>query len=157
MQHGPSFAPEEDPGEGLTPQGREVVRYAGRALKRLDLALDALITSPKTRARQSAEIVASILGFENRLIAQSELVKPMSPPDEVVDHLRNLAGSQRILVVGHLPHLARLASQLLSGQPDWVLVAFERGGVCRIDLENLGYPGRLVWCLPPMVSRVLGV
>lgn len=156
MQHGPSLDPEEDPGENLSAQGREVVRGAARALKRLDLALDALLASPKARARQSAEIVAATLGFESRLIAQSELVKPMTPPEEVLEHLRNLAGAQRILIVGHLPHLARLASLLLSGQPDWVVVAFERGGVCRIDLENLGLPGRLAWYLPPAVTRVMG-
>ncbi len=156
MQHGPSLAPEEDPGEGLSAHGREVVRTAARALKRLDLALDALISSPKARARQSAEIVAATLGFESRLIAQSELVKPMAPPGELLDHLRNLAGAQRILIVGHLPHLARLASLLLSGRPDWVVVAFERGGVCRIDLEGLGLPGRLAWHLPPAVCRIMG-
>lgn len=156
MQHGPSLDPTEDPAESLSAVGREVVRATARALKRLDLTLDALISSPKARARQSAEIVAATLGFESRLIAQSELVKPLTPPGEVLDHLRNLAGAQRILMVGHLPHLARLASLLLSGQPDWVVVTFERGGVCRIDLENLGLPGRLVWHLPPAVARIMG-
>ena len=55
MQHGPSFPKDQDPEEGLTPEGRGVVRAAAKVLKGLAVKPEVILASPKTRARQTAE------------------------------------------------------------------------------------------------------
>ena len=45
----------------LTDDGRECMAREGKAIRKLDLALDAIVTSPLARARETAEMVASAL------------------------------------------------------------------------------------------------
>lgn len=157
MQHGPNFSKDQDPEEGLTPQGQELVQAAAKALKRLGLGLDAVLASPKKRSQQTAVIVAVELGFDPVNLKVSPAIKAMAPPAETIGLLAGLQGSQRVLVAGHLPNLAQVAASLLSdGSP--ATVAFERGGCCRIDVDQLPtHAGRLVWYLPPdILTRLAG-
>ena len=52
----------------LTPRGKERMRAEAETIASLDLGLDAILTSPLTRASQTAEIVADQLGLLDRLI-----------------------------------------------------------------------------------------
>ena len=155
MQHGPNFGKEEDPEEGLTPEGGEVVRAAARVMKKLGIYVDTVVASPKTRSGQTAAIAARTLGFSEAGIVRTEAVKAMTPPAETVTYLAGLPDVERILVAGHLPNLAGVAGLLLAGT-ERPFVAFERGGVCRIEAEELPTEkGRLIWYLPPTVTALL--
>jgi len=157
MQHGPNLSKEEDPEEGLSPEGGAVVRAAARVMKKMGVFFDTVIASPKTRSGQTAALAARAMGFSEAGIVRTEAVKPMTPPAETVAYLAGLPDAERILVVGHLPNLAGVAGLLLTGTEE-PLVAFERGGVCRIDVEELpARKGRLIWYLPPAVSTILEV
>ena len=58
----------------LTPRGEAQARAAGAALSRLDVAFAAVLFSPKTRARQTAE-----LACEGWSSAQRELLRAHEP------------------------------------------------------------------------------
>ncbi len=154
IQHGSNFGKDQDPEEGLTPEGEAVVKATARALARLGVTFDAVIASPKKRARQTAEVAAKEVGFPQGEIVTTELVKAMTPPEETIDFLAGLAGKDRVLIAGHLPSVAKVASTLLGGGE--ATIAFERGGVCRIDIDRLpGGTGRLIWYLPPAVTALM--
>ena len=51
------------------------------------------------------------------------------------------------LLVGHLPHLSRLASLLLVGDATREIVAFRMGGI--VCLENDAGRWRIKWILTP--------
>src|SRR5438552_14017710 len=55
-----------DEGRKLTARGDRHARAAGIALARLGVEFDAILTSPKSRARQTAEIAAEEWGTEQR-------------------------------------------------------------------------------------------
>lgn len=148
MRHGPYLAKDIDPEEGLSPQGMEVVRRVAHELKDLGVAPDVLVTSPKKRARETAAIAAQVLGYPEKEIQETSLVKSMTPPEETLRHLSGLAGHS-ILSVGHLPNVRLVTSLLLSGN-DQAEIIFEPGSVCALDLEQMPQ-GRaaLRWLLKP--------
>ncbi|MEO8198759.1 MAG: phosphoglycerate mutase family protein, partial [Thermoanaerobaculia bacterium] len=53
---------DEDVGKGLLPIGVAQARLAGDRLRGLPFTFDAVLASPLTRARQTAEVIAAQLG-----------------------------------------------------------------------------------------------
>lgn len=148
MRHGSNHPKSQDPEEGLTQAGREQARRAGRALAALGVGVDRVIASPKTRARQTAALAAEALGYDVATIAQSPALKPMAEPQDTLEAVLELK-APRVLVVGHLPSLGRVASVLMGGPQDmsW---GFEPTTCCFIEAVTPGVsPGTLRWFLDP--------
>jgi phosphohistidine phosphatase len=155
MQHGPNLPKDEDPEEGLSREGEVIVRSVGKALKRMGIVFDAVLSSPKKRSRQTAAIVARETGFAEEKIFETSKVKAMMPPEETIQALSGLSGVQHVLVAGHLPSVAEVASFLLT-EGSRAAIQFERGGVCRIDVDVLPtHAGRLRWFLLPDHLRLI--
>jgi phosphohistidine phosphatase len=149
MQHGPALPKEQDPDEGLSPAGEARIHASGKALKKMGITFDVILSSPKKRSRQTAAIVAEEVGFPPEKIMETEKVKAMTHPEDTVTALTEYAGKERVLIAGHLPSVAEVASFLLT-QGSKALVGFEMGGCCRIDVEDLPtHSGRLRWYLTP--------
>lgn len=149
MQHGPSLPKERDPDEGLSPEGEERIHASGKALKKMGIDFDAILASTKKRSGQTAAIIAEELGFPPEKIMETDKVKAMTPPEETMKALAEISGYTKILIAGHLPSLAEVASFLLT-EGSKATVAFERGGCCRIDVEELPtHSGRLRWYVTP--------
>src|SRR5271169_3050853 len=53
--------------------GEQQSHDVGRALAALDLKLDVIISSPLTRAMQTAEIVAGELGYKDKIVTDAAL------------------------------------------------------------------------------------
>jgi phosphohistidine phosphatase len=124
-------------------------------MKRMGIAFDVIVCSPKKRSRQSAALVAEGVNYPYSDIVETEKVKATAPPDEAVSFLRGLGEDKRVLVAGHLPSLARIASLLLGGDHP-VRVRFENGGLCRIDAAKLAAGvAELVFHLPAAQLRLL--
>ncbi|MGD8563991.1 MAG: phosphohistidine phosphatase SixA [Desulfarculaceae bacterium] len=149
MQHGPQLPSDQDPEEGLSPQGEAIVKDSAAALAKMGIAFDAVITSPKKRAQQTAELVCAATGFTLEQIVISEKAKAMASPDETLEMLGAYQDRNRVLLAGHLPNLALVASGLLIGGPGAELL-FERGCICCIEVQDFqAGPGRLRWFLLP--------
>ncbi len=155
MQHGPALPKEQDPEEGLSPEGEARIRASGQALKKMGVSFDVIVSSPKKRSRQTAAIVAEAVGFKQEKIIETEKVKAMTPPEDTVEVLAGLSGAERVLIAGHLPSVAELASFLLT-EGSKAAVQFEMGGCCRIDVEKLPtHSGRLRWYLLPAQLQLI--
>jgi phosphohistidine phosphatase len=155
MQHGPNLPKEQDPDEGLTPEGDARIHASGKALKKMGISLDVIVSSPKKRSKQTAAIVAEETGFPPEKIIETEKVKPMTPPEETIKALREYGANKRVLIAGHLPSLAEVASSLLTAGSH-AIIAFERGGCCRIDVEDLPtHSGHLRWYLTPEQLKLI--
>jgi len=149
MQHGPALPREQDPDRSLSPAGEARIHASGKALKKMGIGFDVILSSPKKRSKQTAAIVAQEVGFPSEKIIETEKVEPMTPPEETVKTLTDCAGNKRILIAGHLPSVAEVASFLLT-EGSKALVEFEMGGCCRIDVEDLPIrSGRLRWYVTP--------
>lgn len=141
----------------LTPDGRLKARQIGKALERLGLTFDLMVSSPAVRTRQTAE-----------LVSEHWKSKPPVEFDEDLriggDSFRALQrivsrgqGDHSVLVIGHEPELSRLASRLLTGGPELKIV-FKKGSVCRLAIRRVteGACASLEWLLSPSPLRRLG-
>jgi len=155
MQHGPALPKDQDPEEGLGPEGKERVLASGMALKRIGVTFDAILSSPKKRSKETAAIVAEQVGFPLESIVETSKVKAMTPPEETIQALSELAGVERVLVAGHLPSVAEVASFLLT-EGSKTTIKFEMGGCCRIDVDELPtHSGQLRWYMTPDQLRLI--
>jgi phosphohistidine phosphatase len=123
----------------LTPRGEEQSRSAGRALAALELTFQALYTSPKIRARDTALLAAEALGDEP--IVTPVLAEDFSVAD-ARDLLLGVEPDGRILVVGHNPDFAQVVFDLTGARVD-----FKKGGVAGVRLD--GTRGELIALLRP--------
>lgn len=152
VQHGEAVSAEQDAQRPLSEAGRaattKVARYlAARGRRLLDPPVAGIWHSGKLRARQTAEILAQVLGGRIPLTARDGL-NPKDDPRVIGDELA--AGrdrSQAIVLVGHLPHLAYLTGLLLADDVDKTLVRFVNSGVLRISATEAGWA--VQWYLTP--------
>lgn len=155
MQHGQAFSEEADPERSLTPEGENQIGASTRALQKIGVGFDLIVTSPKKRAGQTAQIVAKGLGYPTDDIKVTKTLQPTAPAHEAIAFLKAYEDKRRVLLAGHLPSLGEIASDLL-GQGSTVSIHFEMGGVCRIDVDLLqGGPGELRWYLLPEQLRLI--
>lgn len=141
----------DDSKRPLTEHGVSRFKEAVKGLRRLDVALDEIFTSPLVRAKQTAQILAD--GLEGKPpVKVLDALAPGHAPASVMTHLARVAKRRRIALVGHEPDLGELAAYLIGAGRS---LAFKKGGVCRIDLGSLTSKraASLTWFLPPSVLR----
>ena len=149
MQHGPNLSKDEDPEESLSPEGEVQVSKAAQAIKKMGLTFDDIIVSPKKRSQQTAALVARAIGFPVDRMVETDKVKAMTPAGDTIRFLEQFEGKKSLLIAGHLPSLAEVASALLTSGSK-ATIQFERGGIGRIDVESLSTSeGKLRWYLTP--------
>ena len=74
--------PKKDERRPLDAQGIEQCGDVGRALAALDVAVDALLSSPLKRATQTAALVGNEIGYERQLFIEKAL-----RPEATFEHL----------------------------------------------------------------------
>ena len=143
----------DDAKRPLTEEGMSRLRRAARALVRLGITVDVVLTSPLVRTRQTAEILAAAFSPHPALVSVDALAPGGTPPAmaaEVEKHSRR----HRIVIVGHEPGLGELAAWLVGARNP---IEFKKGGICRIDVDGsaLRGGGALRWMMTPKILRAL--
>jgi phosphohistidine phosphatase len=140
----------DDAKRPLTQEGMAKLRRAARALERLDVALDVIVTSPLVRTRQTAEIIAG--GHDPRAhIVVAESLAPGGSFAAVMADLEKQAKRSRLAIVGHEPGIGEMAARLIGTRHP---IPFKKGAIARIDVEGLpDGPGDLRWFMTPKILR----
>src|SRR5271166_6566356 len=133
--------------------GEQQSHDVGRALAALDLELDTIISSPLTRAMQTAEIVAAELGHKGKIVAD-EALRPEANSGAFEDLLARFGKKKAIMVVGHNPSMTGFLVQMLSGSGSAEFIDFKKGAVAKVE-KNGSQPAVLKWCLTPKVIRAI--
>ena len=143
VQHGQAKTEDEDPERPLTDEGLDSVgRVARDAVERFGVRVARVIHSGKARARQTAEVWGDLLDTE---VERVDALAPNDDPAIWVARLHREA--EDLMLVGHLPHLARLASVLVTGVADHPVVTFRQGGLVGLERADTGWVIGVV--LPP--------
>jgi phosphohistidine phosphatase len=143
----------DDAKRPLTEQGMSRLRRSSRALARLGVSIDVVLTSPLVRTRQTAEIVAA--AFAPRpAVVNVEALAPGGALSAVMAELEKHTRRSHIVIVGHEPGIGELAARLVGLRRP---IEFKKGAVCRIDVDALPPrdPGALRWLLTPKILRSL--
>ncbi|HEY5491280.1 MAG TPA: phosphohistidine phosphatase SixA [Gemmatimonadaceae bacterium] len=129
----------------LTSDGIGKMRSTAKTLAHLDLGLDAIITSPLVRAKQTAEIVAEELGLRSKM-SEDKRVGPGFNEDRLRVILREHAHANAVMLVGHEPDLSSTISALIGGGR----IVMKKGGLALVELPDAqSRRGELLWLSSP--------
>jgi phosphohistidine phosphatase len=141
----------------LTAKGKRKLRKIANAMKSLKLKFDLILSSPYTRARQTAETVVECLGQRRKLEFSEDLV-PGGSTEDLIQYLNRLKSrADDVMLVGHEPYLSGLISLLVSGDSDFRVV-MKKGGLCKLSVQALkhGRCAAFEWLLTPKQMAAMG-
>jgi phosphohistidine phosphatase len=158
MRHADAGVPRENPlldaKRGLVKEGKQQCMLMAGILAGLNAQIDVIVSSPLKRARQSAQFVATEIGFDAPILTCPAL----APDGDYAAFQRLLAehsGREGLLVVGHNPNLHQFLARLISGNGHPVgggTIRMRKGSIARIDLSKR--PAQLQWLIDPRLARV---
>lgn len=147
VHHGDAVLATVDPSRPLSPGGRSAAqRLAGSAAAR-GVRPECVWHSGKLRARQTAEIFWRACNPLATMTAERGL-QPGDPPEWMRERL--FGDTRELLIVGHMPHLARLLRLMIAGDADNALVTYPPHGVVALDASDERWIER--WRLEVMLN-----
>lgn len=144
VQHGEAKSEKEDPERPLTDKGKQEVELVAHYVSKCGIEVAEILHSSRLRAKQTAELLAQHLSPPQG-IREVEGLAPLDDP-HVAQEL--VQGARKpLMIVGHLPHLSRLASLLALGTTDKEIIKFAMGGVICLDYGDNVWS--IQWALIP--------
>ncbi len=148
VQHGKNLPKDQDPHKGLSSEGRQEVRRIARVAADYGVNLSEIWHSGKTRAYQTADLIAGILKPEGKIIQMQGL----GPLDDVAEFASKLDLDSDTMVVGHLPFLEKLVTYMVFGTTSPPVFKLQNGGILCLDR----YPGTgdpvIKWAIMPVIK-----
>jgi phosphohistidine phosphatase len=132
VQHGDALNKDVDPEKALSEKGHsDVVRLA--AFLRGRVQVSHVVHSGKTRARQTAELLAASVAADHPV----DSITGINPNDatDVFAH-QLVQRTEDILVVGHLPFMGRLVARLINGSEEKIVVEYRPGSIVCLELSD---------------------
>lgn len=156
VRHGAAVDPQEWRGSDferpLTKKGRERMTRVAKRLRKLGLGLDAIVTSPLVRAKQTASIIGDGLGVTGRVVEDTRLGGGFSPGD-LAAILQEHADADALMLVGHEPTMSATLGRVIGG----ARVDFKKGAIACVEVTDPKLPsGMLLWMVPPKLLDVAG-
>lgn len=144
VRHGEARSAADDPRRPLSDRGREEVDKIARAVAKKEPKVAKILHSGKVRARETAEILARYLSPPSGM-CETKGLEPEDDPLLAKAELESAKAS--LMLVGHLPHLSRLVSLLVTGGPDEETVDFPAAAI--VCLSHGGRGWKVSWTMDP--------
>jgi phosphohistidine phosphatase len=147
VQHADAVSEEENPSRPLSAAGVRDISKVADHLSKLGVRVNQILFSKKLRARQTAEAIArSLPPSRYKELAETDGLLPLESPSAWDDRLKYL--SNDLMLVGHMPHLGKLASLLLCGEAGRDIISFQTACVACLERdEKAGWSLR--WMVTP--------
>jgi phosphohistidine phosphatase len=136
VQHAGAKSEEEDPGRDLTEKGRIDIESVAHHMKRLNVQVRRIFHSGKTRAQSTANVLARHLQPPAG-VSEVPGLAPLDDPEIWAGRIAKM--DEDILLVGHLPHLGKLATILMGGDKERSIINFQMGGAVRLRRMEAGH------------------
>jgi phosphohistidine phosphatase len=138
----------DDAARPLSSKGEGQAERLGAFLADTGFRADAIVSSPKLRARQTAELVARHLEMEVRLDERLGGGFDGAAVDAI---LADLGNPGRVVLVGHDPDFSELLGALVGSDR----VTMKKGALARVDVAGpvTSGAGTLRWLVPPDVLQ----
>lgn len=120
----------------LTEKGRKVQADVSRFLRKRDFTPTLVLTSPWTRAAQTAQILVEVARVSQPPVPCEALAED---PDliRLEDYVGEQPSGAIVAMVGHSPWMEDLGSLLLAGSTNGIRIDFPKSGVLGIDVERM--------------------
>ena len=149
VRHGDAVSDLRDPSRPLSERGRAELQTLAQCLApHVDAA--SIVHSGKTRAEQSAQILQTV-ALPNAALTMRKGLNPNDDVESLAQEVQHEHGD--LVVVGHLPYVARLTSLLVCGDAERSTFMFDTG-TC-VSLQRSGSTWCVRWMLDPhlLLSR----
>jgi phosphohistidine phosphatase len=135
----------------LTSDGAKRLETEAQVIARLGINPDRIYSSPRVRARQTADIIARVL---DKQVEISEEVNFGFTTESVTKLVNGLPLDAEVMFVGHNPSMAQVVHTLTGAN-----VEMKVGSLARIDLHSLppDLHGYLVWLIAPKVFDAISL
>jgi phosphohistidine phosphatase len=133
VRHGEALTKEEDPEQGLSAAGNESIRKISAFAKGLNIKVRQVFHSGKKRASQTARIFSESVQTEMELTATDGMA-PMDAPEVWFERVSQM--NEDVMLVGHLPHLAKLSSMVLCGDMEARVLDFDAGSIVSLKRSD---------------------
>ena len=142
-----------DVGRRLVDEGREQVEWTCERAKELGAVPTAVVSSPRVRGRETAEMTRKLMNPGARVLVDPSL-EPEAKVSESYKFLSSFRKSDQVILVTHLPHLGHLLVDMLNWDAVWKNLDFENGAMARIDFSGppKSKKGNLIWLISPARS-----
>lgn len=147
VQHAEAKKEEVDPSRPLSEKGLQDINMIALYLSKLALRVHKIFHSNKLRAKQTAEVLSEMLK-PVKGISETDGLAPLDNPNIWEERLKDIP--EDIMLVGHLPHLGRLASLLLCNDPDKNIISFKMAGIVCLKRDEIK-TWSLQWMLIPEI------
>ena len=147
LRHGEAVPHDSKPDaeRELTARGERQSAAAGAALARLGIEFDAVYTSPKVRAADTAKLAAEPL---NRDPEVEELLANGFERADALELLNRNGADACVLVVGHNPSFAQVVYDLTGATVD-----FKKGAIVAVKLKG-GQPELMLMLRPRELESI---
>jgi phosphohistidine phosphatase len=138
----------DDEERPLTPAGEDQAKALGSGLRRRDVQLNMLLTSPLVRARQTAE---GLLQAWPAPVPQLQVIDELAPNvrrKKLAKFLMALE-AESVGLVGHMPDLGEFAAWLLGSRKVHMGLAKAGVALVRCDGSPIKGNGTLIWMVTP--------
>jgi phosphohistidine phosphatase len=138
-----------DAKRALIKEGKEQCMLMARVMNALKVQVDVVVSSPLKRSLQTAQFVATEMGYE----AKVEVSPALAPGGDYAAFqqlLAKYAGFEGILAVGHNPNVFQFLGRLITGNGG-AAIRMRKGSVARVDLDR--HPPLLQWLIDPRMAR----
>lgn len=141
-----------DPERYLTEEGLEKTNAVAKGLASFSVSPGLFLTSPYTRAVQTAEVFADALDYSRQKIRRSELLLPGAEPTLLFRELAREKQASSIFLFGHAPHLDEVIATAVGSKKH--VTTLKKAGVALIELKRISPPaGVLAWLATPKMLR----
>lgn len=132
-----------DAARPLSRKGRTQATRLGAFLAAAGIHPGRILTSPKVRARETADLVGAALRVEPTI--DERLAEDCDLP--TLDALLGSSDVREVMVVGHDPYLSELLSELIGGSTG----PMRKGAIATLEARRPLRPGAgtLRWLVPP--------
>jgi phosphohistidine phosphatase len=142
-------AVKDDFSRKLTAHGATRVKTAAQALAKLGLKPAHIYSSPRVRAKQTAELLAKALDVP---VEEREELNFDFDMKQLEKLLVGAGADDAIILVGHEPTFSNTMRDLTGGE-----IEMKKGGCARVDAETEPMlHGTLVWLIAPKVFDAIG-
>lgn len=138
----------------LTEKGRSTTGKISSEIAKMGQKTRLTITSPLTRAVQTAEIAAEKACRKNIVIA-SALLLPGADINALVDYLKSCRDAKRVMLIGHEPQLGMLVASLLNRNDQTITLKKSSCVALELEQDKEDKPADFLWYLAPGKRRIM--
>lgn len=149
VRHGDAVTTEQNSKRPLSEEGKAEVKIMANFMRENNIEVSQIYHSGKARAKETAMMLAQPMSNHPK-VEELEWIQPDDPIKPIASYSTNW--HQDTMLVGHLPFVGKLVSELLFERDDCPCINFPTAGIICLDRIAL-YQYSIAWFIHPSLLK----